>query len=141
MLVRRNQNWLPSVFNDFFDTDFLPKMNVTSPAINVIEKESEYDVEFAAPGMTKEDFTVSIDADENLVINLEKKQNTEDKNADGHYLRREFSYTKFHQTLLLPDDVNREAITATVQNGVLTVTLPKMKAEEVQKQPKVIEIS
>jgi len=151
MLERRNQNWLPDVFNDFFDNNFLPmpKMNATAPAINVIEKGQEYDVEIAAPGMTREDFKVTLDEDENLVVDLEKKvenkcgntDNTEHKDCDcGRYLRREFAYTKFHQTLLLPDDVDREHISAKVEHGVLTVTLPKIKPEEVKKQSKVIDI-
>ena len=101
LLARRNSNWLPDVFNDFFDTDFLPKASATAPAINVIEKKNEYDVELAAPGMTKEDFKVSLDEDHNLVVELDKKvekseENKENKeNKDcGHYLRREFSYTR-----------------------------------------------
>ncbi len=139
-LTRRNQGWLPSVFNDFFDTEFLPKVNTTSPAINVIEKQGEYDVELAAPGMTKDDFKVSLDEDENLVVALEKKSENEQKEQDGHYLRREFSYTSFHQTLLLPDDVDREKIAATVEHGVLKVVLPKKTPEELKKESKVIEI-
>ncbi len=140
-LARRNQDWLPSVFNDFFDTDFLPKMNTTAPAINVIEKKDEYDVELAAPGLTKGDFKVTLDEDENLVVDLEKKVEDKQENKEtGHYLRREFSYTKFHQTLLLPDDVDREHIAATVDNGVLNVVLPKKTAAQLKKESKVIEI-
>ena len=140
-LARRNQDWLPSVFNDFFDTDFLPKLNTTAPANNVIEKQGEYDVELAAPGMTKADFKVTLDEEENLVVDLEKKvEDKQEKKECGHYLRREFSYTKFHQTLLLPDDVDREKIAATVDNGVLTVVLPKKSAAELKKESKVIEI-
>ena len=139
-LACRNQDWLPSVFNDIFDTDFLPKMKTTAPAINVIEKGNEYDVELAAPGMTKDDFKVTLDEDENLVVDLEKKFEDKQENKDnGHYLRREFSYTKFHQTLLLPDDVDREKIAASVDNGVLKVVLPKRTAEP-KKESKVIEI-
>ncbi len=144
LLARRNSNWLPDVFNDFFDTDFLPKASTTAPAINVIEKKNEYEVELAAPGMTKEDFKVSLDEDRNLVVELDKKvekseENKEDKDC-GHYLRREFSYTKFHQTLLLPDDVNRDAISATVENGVLKVALPKLQPQEMKKERTMIEI-
>ena len=144
LLARRNSNWLPDVFNDFFDTDFLPKASTTAPAINVIEKKNEYEVELAAPGMTKEDFKVSLDEDRNLVVELDKKvekseENKEDKDC-GHYLRREFSYTKFHQTLLLPDDVNRDAISATVENGVLKVVLPKLQPQEMKKERTMIEI-
>ena len=143
LLARRNSNWLPDVFNDFFDTDFLPKVNTntTAPAINVIEKKDEYDVELAAPGMTKEDFKVSLDEDSNLVVELDKKvEKTEENKETGHYLRREFSYTKFHQTLLLPDDVNRDTISATVENGVLKVVLPKLQPQETKKERTMIEI-
>ena len=80
LIPRRNQNWLPDVFNTLFDTDIMPKFNATAPAINVIEKEGEYDVELAAPGMTKEDFKVTLDEEENLVVALEK--NTEEKEED-----------------------------------------------------------
>ena len=149
-LTRRNQNWLPEVFNTLFDTDMFPKMNMsttTSPAINVIEKDTEYDVELAAPGMTRDDFKVTLDEDENLVVDLEKKVETQqgddkdkDKKDAGRYLRREFSYTKFHQTLLLPDDVDREKISATCEHGVLRVVLPKFAPQEMKKESKVIEI-
>ena len=63
MPVRRTQNWLPSIFNDFFDNEWMTRANATAPAINVIESEKEYKVEVAAPGMTKEDFNVRIDED------------------------------------------------------------------------------
>ena len=49
-----NQNWLPSMFNDFFDNEGLTRANATAPAINVIESDKDYKVEVAAPGMTKE---------------------------------------------------------------------------------------
>ena len=147
-LTRRNQNWLPEVFNTLFDTDLFPKMNMTtttSPAINVIEKDNEYDVELAAPGMTRDDFKVTLDEEQNLVVDLEKKVESADgddasKADSGRYLRREFSYTKFHQTLLLPDDVDREKISATCEHGVLKVVLPKFTPQETKKEAKVIEI-
>ena len=55
-----NQNWLPSIFNDFFDNEWLTRANATAPAINVIESDKDYKVEVAAPGMTKEDFNIHI---------------------------------------------------------------------------------
>ena len=82
LLARRNSDWLPDVFNDFFDTDFMPRVSATAPAINVIEKDNEYDVELAAPGMTKDDFKVSVDADNNLVVDLEKKTEKKEDNND-----------------------------------------------------------
>lgn len=139
--VRRNQNWVPSIFNDFFDNDWMIKANATAPAINVIENEKDYRIELAAPGMSKEDFNIKLDEDNNLVISMEKKnENKEEDKKNGRYLRREFSYSKFQQTMILPDDVDKDAISASVEHGVLTVDLPKQTPEAVQKTEKHIEI-
>lgn len=134
-----NQNWLPSIFNDFFDNDWMEKTNATAPAINVIEKEKEYIVEVAAPGMTKEDFNIHLGDDNELVISMEKKTENEEKN-NKKYLRCEFSYTKFQQSLYLPDNVDKEKISANVSDGVLTIGLPKYSPEEKAKINRVIEI-
>jgi len=134
-MMRRNAAWLPSVFNDLFDTDFMPKANATAPAINVKETDKAYTVELAAPGMTKEDFNVHINDEGNLIIKMEKKScetDNKDEDKSARYLRREFSYTKFEQTLILPDDVKKEDIAARVENGVLTVKLPKLIEEKVK---------
>ncbi len=140
MPIRRNQNWLPSIFNDFFDNDWMEKANATAPAINVLENEKEYKVELAAPGMTKEDFDVHIDEENNLVISMEKRNEKKEDEKNGRYLRREFSYSKFQQTMILPEDVDKEKISATVNNGVLDIELPKLVKEELPKQKRVIEI-
>ena len=139
--VRRNQNWLPSIFNDFFDNEWMERANATAPAINVIENDKDYQIELAAPGMTKDDFNVKLDEDNNLVITMEKKnENKEEDKKNGRYLRREFSYSKFQQTMILPDDVEKDKISATVEHGVLTIDLPKMTQEEVKKAERHIDI-
>ena len=127
MPVRRTQNWLPSIFNDFFDNDWMVKANATAPAINVIESATDYKVEVAAPGMKKEDFNIHVNEDNDLVISMEKKEEKKDENKEARYLRREFSYSKYQQTLILPDDVDKDKIDAKVENGVLTIELPKRK--------------
>lgn len=131
-IMHRNQ-WLPEVFNDFFNTDFMPKVNATAPAINVKESDKEYQVELAAPGLKKEDFSVNINDDGNLVIKMEKKEENKEENKASHYLRREFSFSKYEQTLILPDDVEKEEIRAKMENGVLTIDLPKLAVS--QKKP------
>ena len=137
---RNNQNWIPDIFNDFFDTDWMVRTNATAPAINVIEKENAYELELAAPGMTKEDFNVTLDEQGDLVIKMEKKVEKSDEKKEGHYLRREFNYSKFQQTMLLPEDTDREAISAKVENGVLLVNMPKLKKVEIEKAKKQITV-
>ena len=131
-MMRRNAAWLPEVFNDFFNTDFMPKANATAPAINVKESDKGYTVELAAPGMTKEDFNVHINDEGNLIIKMESKQEKKEEDKSTRYLRREFSYTKYEQTLILPDDVEKDKIAAKVENGVLTVELPKQEQQQVK---------
>lgn len=140
MPIRNNydQNWLPSLFNEIFDNELTYKKNSTVPAINVIEDDKEYIVEVAAPGMTKEDFNISLTNEDYLTIYLEKKNNEKENNKK--YLRREFSYSKFKQTLALPDDVDREKISASMANGVLTIELYKIVKNKMGDKPVMIEI-
>ena len=130
-VIRRNSDsWLPDIFNDFFDSSWMARPTYTAPAINVIETEKEYDVELAAPGLDKEDFKVHVDEDNNLHIEMEKKTENKEGKHHGRYLRREFSYEKFQQTLLLPDDVDADKIEARMEKGVLNVHLPKLEKIE-----------
>ena len=139
MMRRNNDSWLPDIFNDFFDNSWMERPTYTAPAINVLENEKEYEVELAAPGLTKEDFRVHVDNENNLHIEMEKKTENKEGKKHGRYLRREFSYEKFQQTLLLPDDVDAEKIEAKVENGVLIVLLPKL--EKIEKPNPIKQIS
>ncbi len=135
--MMRTNSWIPTVFNDLFYSDLMPKANQTAPAINVKESDKAYTVELAAPGMKKEDFNVHINDEGNLVVKLESKQEHKEEDKNTRYLRREFSYSKFEQTLILPDDVKKDAISAKVDNGVLTVELPKIVEEKVKVSRKI----
>ncbi len=139
MIRRNSDSWLPDIFNDFFDNSWMERPTYTAPAINVMENEKEYEVELAAPGLDKEDFKVHVDAENNLHIEMEKKAETKEGKKHGRYLRREFSYEKFQQTLLLPDDVDAEKIEARVEKGVLNVRLPKK--DNIQKADAVKQIA
>ena len=137
--VMRKNSWLPEVFDDFLTNGLMQRTNATAPAINVMENETQYIVELAAPGLRKEDFQVHVNEDGNLTIKMEQKNEVKEENEKTHYLRREVSYSKYEQTLLLPEDVDREGIAARVNDGVLRVDLPKVKKEE-QKLFRPIEI-
>jgi HSP20 family protein len=140
VIRNNNRNWLDTAFNDFFDTDWMPRNVSTAPAVNVKESEKAFTMEVAAPGIKKEFCRVHINDDGNLSIAIENKMEHKEEDKKQHYLRREFSYTNYQQNYSLPEDVNKEGISAKVENGILTVILPKMKKEET-KVSRMIEIS
>ena len=125
MPVRRNTNWLPGIFNDFFGNEWLQKSAVSTPAVNIFETERDYRIEVAAPGLTKDDFEIKIDEDNELVVSMQKKEERKEGERNGRYLRREFTQTQVQQRMMLPDDVEKEKIRAKVENGVLTIDIPK----------------
>ena len=137
--LMRNNGWLPTVFDDFFNTDFMPRANSTAPAVNVKESETAYIMELAAPGIKKEYCRVAINDEGNLTIAIENKQEHKNEDKHHHYLRREFSYSNYEQSYTLPDDVVKDQISAKVEDGILTVTMPK--TEPKQKVTKAIEVS
>ena len=130
--VMFRNNWFPTVFDDFFNNDIVLAAPRTAPAVNVKEDENAYTMEVAAPGLKKEFCRININDEGNLSIAIENKFEHKEENKKEHYLRREFSYTNYQQAYALPEDVQKEGISAKVDDGVLTIVLPKMKKEEVK---------
>jgi len=144
MPVRRTQGWLPGILDDFFGNEWVDKTSSTAPAVNVIETDKEYKVEIAAPGLTRDDFKIDINEDNELTVSMEKKvEKNEESEKEGKkhtYLRREFSYSRFQQIMVLPENVEKDKIDAKVENGVLTIDIPKKVVEPEEKRMKEIAI-
>ena len=145
-LIKRNEaGWLPSVIDDMFRTDWLGgTTNVNSigtsiPAVNIRETEESFSVEVAAPGKTKEDFNIELDNDV-LTISSEEKNENESNENKGRFTRKEFNYSTFKRAFSLPDAVDNTKISATYNNGVLEIALPKREEAKVQAK-RLIEIS
>ena len=137
--VMFKNSWFPTVFDEFMNGDFRPRTNATAPAVNVKEDEKAYTMELAAPGIKKEFCRISLNEEGHLSIAIESKAEHKEEDKKQHYLRREFSYTNYQQNYTLPEDVVKDKIAAHVENGILTIILPKQeKAEKVSKD---IEIS
>jgi HSP20 family protein len=147
-IVKRNgslQNHFPTLFDDFLNRDIFnwglsnfSNTNTTIPAVNLKETPDNYEVEVAAPGMTKKDFKVLLEGN-TLTISSEKATQNE-QNETARYMSREFSYQAFSRTFTLQKDVvDTEKIQAKYEDGVLHLLIPKME-EVKQKQPKLIEI-
>ena len=143
LLAKRPQEMFSTTLIDnFLNDDWvknLYKKVTATPAINVIETDSEYDMEMAVPGLSKEDLNVQVD-ENYLNISMEKKTETEHKNEKKNYLRREFSTQQFFRSFELPENVEKEKITAKVENGVFKIALPKVSHVEKKPQPKEIAI-
>ena len=141
-----SQYGLTDFFNDFFENKALEKVTGTAPAMNVLENDKEYKLEVAAPGMCKDDFKVHLNKQGDLVIEMEKtncgckEKEHEGEKKECKYLRKEFSYSKFSQTMLLPDNADRDNIGATVENGVLKVTIPKLEKVKIEDEKREIEV-
>ena len=106
------------------------------PAMNIKETDDHFEIELAAPGFSKKDFNVTIE-DGCLNISAEKELSKEEKEED--FTRREFNYSAFERSMMLPDTVREEEIKAKYDDGILSFKL--MKKEEAKKRPpKVIEV-
>ena len=140
MLPVMNRSWFPTMFDDFFDGEWTPKVSATAPAVNVKEDAKEYTMEVAAPGIKKEYCRININNDGNLEVAIENKLEHKEENKKEHYLRREFSYSNYQQTYILPDNVDKDKISAKVNDGVLEIKLPKFTKEEESRAQRVIEI-
>ena len=136
-----SNSWFPTVFDDFFNSDWMPKMKATAPAVNVKEDAKAYTMEVAVTGIKKEFCRVNINADGNLDIAIENKMEHKEEDKKQHYLRREFSYSNYQQTYVLPDDIVKDNIAAKVDDGVLTITMPKVTKDDVKKIQRQIDIA
>ena len=138
LVARRNSDLMNTMFNELLDwnrwnNDFYTDEQRLSPKMNVSESDNDYQLELCIPGMKKEDLNLTIDADNNLVVEMQHKEEKKEGDEKRHFLRREFTTSQFKQMLTLPDNVKKDQIGAKVENGILYITLPKFTKEE-QKQ-------
>lgn len=105
------------------------------PAINILEGENDYHIEVAAPGLSKEDFDITIDKDQ-LTVKVQK----EDKALEGKAIKSEFNFNSFKRSFHLSEDIDRSKISANYDKGILFIRLEK-KEEAIEKGPLSIEIS
>ncbi len=139
-LVKRNDVIFPSLMNEIFKPDWFGGMNDAtnaSPAVNIIENETAFELALSVPGRAKEDFAIEVD-DNKLTVSSELK--TESETEVSNYTRREFAFTSFKRVFSLPDTVNIDGIKADYVNGILQITMPK-REEALPKPKRMIELS
>ena len=131
LVTRNNRELMPSLFNELLNwgNGFMPEERIATPKMNISETDKSYEMELCVPGLKKEDLSISIDTENQLVVEMTKENKKEEK-EERKWLRREFSSTQFKQVFTLPENVKREQISAKVENGILTVELPKFTEDE-----------
>lgn len=136
---------LPSLMDDFLGRDMEELFGFgnlaskrTSPAVNIKEGKDNFSIEVAAPGMKKEDFSIEVENNV-LTISSETENKLDEKDSDGKYTRKEFSYRSFRRSFTLPESAETEKISASYVDGVLDISIPK-KEEAKEKPSRRIEV-
>ena len=139
LVTRRNQDFMPTLFNELMNWN---DTTYSTPRMNIMETKDNYKLELCIPGLTKEDVKLSIDVEGNLVVEMSKETKNEKKEnkEEMRYLRHEFSVEHFRQTVMLPDDIHKEQISAKVENGILDIVIPKVTMEEKKQAIQTIEV-
>ena len=139
LVTRRNQDFMPTLFNELMNWN---DTTYSTPRMNIMETKDNYKLELCIPGLTKEDVKLSIDAEGNLVVQMVKENKSEKKEnkEEMRYLRHEFSVEHFRQTVMLPEDIHKEQISAKVENGILDIVTPKVTNEEKKQAMQTIEV-
>ena len=119
--------WIPEFFENerFFDSDWMK--SVTVPSVNIRETEKEFFVELAAPGLTKKDFTIAL---ENGLLTISAEKKVEKEEIEKNFTRKEFSYSNFSRSFMLPENVNEEKIEAHYEDGILKLQVLKRVVEK-----------
>jgi len=139
---RSSRNDFANLLDGIFNVDIprfindLPNNNKHVPPVNILEKEDQFIVEVAVPGVEKEAINVEIN-DNMLTIskeNVEASKENEGTESSVKYTRKEFSFNSFKRTFTLPETIDSNLISASNNNGILSIVLPKKEEAKAVKK-------
>ena len=104
------------------------------PSVNIIENDKDFVIEFAAPGVKKEEFNINL---ENQILTVSREVKEEKEEKKDNYTRREFVFGNFSRSFTLPKNVKFEEIKADYNEGILQITLPKKEEAKLSKEIKI----
>jgi HSP20 family protein len=135
-LIKRQNPLFNSLIDDLFINQDWNHISATLPAANIIEADDHFNLELAAPGKKKSDFTIELDEG---VLTISSETEIKSTEKDGSFTRKEFGYSSFKRSFNIPETVTADKISASYKEGILTVSLPK-KAEALPQPKKLISI-
>jgi HSP20 family protein len=125
MLVRFDSpRFCDNMMEDFFATDRLP-VRTQYPAIDIVEQENDFVVNVDAPGVKKEDIKITF---ENNILTVSGSRKPQELPENVQVLLNEVRSGEFSRTIKFRQEVDTEKMSAELNNGVLTITLPKTEA-------------
>jgi len=128
----RSNDLIDLILNDdIFNFGFMPNETIKSPQYDIINNENNYIINFMLPGFEKKDISININ-DNTLQITGEHKINESDD-----YLYKGSFYGKFNKSFTLSDDVNINEIDASLENGILSIKIPKENKAKSNKSIKI----
>lgn len=133
LLTKSTPSIRPGIYNSILDRFFRDNLNdlwnsniiETVPSVNIRENKSDFRIEMAVPGMKKEDFKVDVDGS---LVTISSEKETEKKEEDKNYTKREYNYASFSRSFTLPETADTEKINATYKDGVLEIHIPKRQS-------------
>ena len=130
-------NRLPNIYDTIFNEKFYQNYDDTglSPAVDIIEDENSYKITADMPGLNKSNIEVKIEND-NLILYGDKKLTRDDEEKGYHYQERQ--YGKFSRSFKLPEAIKIKDVSASFENGVLSIVIPK--SEEAKPNNRLIKI-
>ncbi len=152
--MRRIQNNMDILFSNFFSTEpligseffledesgkrkDLVSSNYRAPISDLYETDKEVMAELDMPGVDKKDIKVNVTKD-SIEIKAEKKKEVKEEDKKKGMFRHERSFAGFYRSFALPNNVDADKANAEYKDGVLKITVPKLKIEE--KKKKLLEI-
>ncbi len=139
LLVKRDQTAMPSILSEFFNNDFLDRVEKTAsaymPKANIKEFEKEYVIELAVPGYSKKDFELNVE-DDTLKISAKKEVKKEEKEGDK-LIHSEYFIDSFERSFTLSKNVDADKIEASYKDGIMMVTVPKKEEVYLKKMIKI----
>jgi HSP20 family protein len=135
-LIKRQNPLFNSLIDDLFINQDWNHISATLPAANIIEADDHFNIELAAPGKKKSDFTIELDEG---VLTISSETEIKSTEKDGSFTRKEFGYSSFKRSFNIPETISADKISASYKEGILTVSLPK-KAEALPQPKKLISI-
>ena len=123
-------SWMENWFNNDMYTPFGNTTNWNLPKVNILESDDKFILEVYAPGLAKSDLNVKLDND---LLTISSEMGDQELPENMRYTRREFGHIAFERTFTIPETVDGSKISADYNNGVLSISMPKI--EEARRKP------